>query len=100
MTRLRRAFIIFWRLMPFVLAFVRDRRRWFVLGRPADRYLEDHERRAQRLMRTIAALGPTFIKLAQVFSPISSSRSSNASPSPRRASDRSTVRCWTANPWP
>ena len=68
MTRLRRAFIIFWRLMPFVLAFVRDRRRWFVLGRPADRDLEDHERRAQRLMRTIAALGPTFIKLAQVFS--------------------------------
>jgi predicted unusual protein kinase regulating ubiquinone biosynthesis (AarF/ABC1/UbiB family) len=68
MTRVRRGFAIVGRLLPFVLAFLRDRRRWVFFGRPAVRTAEHHRRRADHLTATIAALGPTFIKLAQVFS--------------------------------
>ena len=68
MNRWRRGFQIIARLLPLVLAFLRDRRRWLLFGRPAVRTPEQHEQRAQRLTRTLADLGPTFIKLAQVFS--------------------------------
>ncbi|MGH7443461.1 MAG: ABC1 kinase family protein, partial [Longimicrobiales bacterium] len=67
MNRWRRGWTIILRLTPFVLAFLRDRRRFVLFGRPARRTAQHHERRAQRLTRTIARLGPTFIKLAQVF---------------------------------
>jgi predicted unusual protein kinase regulating ubiquinone biosynthesis (AarF/ABC1/UbiB family) len=62
-----RAFVIFGRLLPFVLAFMWDRRRFLVLGRPRRRDPERHRLRAERLTATLAELGPTFIKLAQVF---------------------------------
>jgi predicted unusual protein kinase regulating ubiquinone biosynthesis (AarF/ABC1/UbiB family) len=62
-----RAFVIFGRLLPFVLAFMWDRRRFLVLGRPRRRAAERHRLRAERLRTTLAELGPTFIKLAQVF---------------------------------
>jgi len=68
MRRSRRATRIVWRLLPFVIAFLRDRRRWILFGRPARRTADDHRRRAERLTAAIASLGPTFIKLAQVFS--------------------------------
>ncbi|HEX6990719.1 MAG TPA: AarF/UbiB family protein, partial [Gemmatimonadales bacterium] len=63
-----RVFVIFFRLAPFLLAFWRDHRRFILVGGPARRSAEDHERRAVRLTRTVADLGPAFIKLAQVFS--------------------------------
>lgn len=53
--------------MPFLAAFLRDRRRWIVLGRPRTLPAERHRERARRLTATVAALGPTYIKLAQVF---------------------------------
>jgi predicted unusual protein kinase regulating ubiquinone biosynthesis (AarF/ABC1/UbiB family) len=62
-----RALVVFGRLFPFVLAFLWDRRRFLVVGRPRRRDAEAHQRRAERLTRTLADLGPTFIKLAQVF---------------------------------
>jgi predicted unusual protein kinase regulating ubiquinone biosynthesis (AarF/ABC1/UbiB family) len=62
-----RALTVLVRLAPFVAAFWRDRRRWFLFGAPARRATGVHERRAERLTATIAGLGPTFIKLAQVF---------------------------------
>ena len=68
MKRWRRALTIVARLTPFLVAFLRDRRRWIVLGRRRRLPYERHERRAERLAATIASLGPTFIKLAQVFS--------------------------------
>jgi len=68
MKRWRRALTIIARLTPFLVAFLRDRRRWILLGRRRQLPYERHERRAERLVATIAALGPTFIKLAQVFS--------------------------------
>jgi predicted unusual protein kinase regulating ubiquinone biosynthesis (AarF/ABC1/UbiB family) len=68
MRRWRRFLDILFRLLPFVLAFIRDRRRFLLFGSPATRTPEHHRRRAERLTATIARLGPTFIKLSQVFS--------------------------------
>ncbi len=62
-----RALVVFVRLLPFVLAFLLDRRRFLVLGRPRRGNPERHGRRAERLTQALADLGPTFIKLAQVF---------------------------------
>ena len=62
-----RALVVFTRLFPFLLAFLWDRRRFIVFGRPRPRSEERHRRRAARLTRTVADLGPAFIKLAQVF---------------------------------
>jgi predicted unusual protein kinase regulating ubiquinone biosynthesis (AarF/ABC1/UbiB family) len=56
------------RLLPFALSFVRDRRRWLVGGAPARRSDAFHRRRAERLARTVPRLGPTFVKIGQVFS--------------------------------
>ncbi len=53
--------------MPFVISFLRDRRRWVLLGPPRRTSTARHAARAERLTGTVAALGPTFIKLAQVF---------------------------------
>jgi predicted unusual protein kinase regulating ubiquinone biosynthesis (AarF/ABC1/UbiB family) len=68
MSRTRRTLHVLRRLLPLVLAFVRDRRRWLFFGRPRTLPVEAHRRRASRIVATVAALGPTYIKLAQVFS--------------------------------
>ena len=62
-----RIFAVWYRLAPFVIAFLRDRRRWIVAGPP--RFISDEAQRerARSLTARIASLGPTFIKLAQVF---------------------------------
>jgi predicted unusual protein kinase regulating ubiquinone biosynthesis (AarF/ABC1/UbiB family) len=62
-----RALVVLSRLLPFVIAFLWDRRRFLVFGRPPKRDEDRHRRRAARLTGTLAALGPTYIKLAQVF---------------------------------
>lgn len=54
-------------LGPFVLSLLRDQRRWLWWGAPLRRTPDFHRRRAERLVARIAALGPTFVKLAQVF---------------------------------
>ena len=54
-------------LLPFVMAFLRDRRRWVLFGGRRRPTPEQHRQRARKLVDAIAALGPTFIKLAQVF---------------------------------
>jgi predicted unusual protein kinase regulating ubiquinone biosynthesis (AarF/ABC1/UbiB family) len=67
MRRWGRSLAIAARLAPFLVAFLRDRRRWLFFGRPRGLPYERHQRRARRLTATIAGLGPTFIKLAQIF---------------------------------
>src|SRR3954470_17968726 len=62
-----RLVVIVYRLLPFALAFWRDHRRWFFFGQPAFRTDADHERRAARLVYALGALGPTFVKMAQLF---------------------------------
>ncbi len=56
------------RLAPFVVAFLRDRRRFLLVGSPPARSEGHHEKRARRLTKVLGRLGPTFIKLAQLFS--------------------------------
>ncbi len=68
MKRLSRSASVLFRLTPFVVAFLRDRKSWILFGRPARRSVEHHARRAARLSARLASLGPTFIKLAQLFS--------------------------------
>ncbi|MFH1762659.1 MAG: AarF/UbiB family protein [Gemmatimonadota bacterium] len=68
MRRSIRTVSVLYRLTPFVVAFLRDRRRFLLVGRPPVRSPEHHERRARRLTRVLGDLGPTFIKLAQLFS--------------------------------
>ncbi len=68
MKRSIRTVSVLFRLTPFVVAFLRDRRRFVLLGRPPVRSPEHHERRARRLTKVLGDLGPTFIKLAQLFS--------------------------------
>ena len=66
--RLGRSAKIVRTLGPFLLAFLRDRRRWILVGRSRTVTLEQHGDRARRLVDAIAGLGPTFIKMAQVLS--------------------------------
>lgn len=54
-------------LGPFVISLLRDQRRWLWFGAPLVRTPAFHVRRANRLLAKIADLGPTFVKLAQVF---------------------------------
>ncbi|PYS54615.1 MAG: hypothetical protein DMG13_07610, partial [Acidobacteria bacterium] len=62
-----RIFVVWYCLAPFLLAFLRDRRRWIFIGLPRSLSDEAHRERARRLTGRIASLGPSFIKLAQVF---------------------------------
>ncbi len=68
MRRSVRTLSVLARLAPFMVAFLRDRRRFLLLGRPPVRSPAHHERRAERLTKVLGDLGPTFIKLAQLFS--------------------------------
>lgn len=68
MKRLGRSARILWYLMPLAFAFMRDRRRWILLGSPARRTPEHHQARAERMAAALAKLGTTFIKLAQLLS--------------------------------
>jgi predicted unusual protein kinase regulating ubiquinone biosynthesis (AarF/ABC1/UbiB family) len=56
-----------WALGPLIISFLRDQRRWLWVGAPLARSSAFHERRARRLVGTIVRLGPTWVKLAQVF---------------------------------
>ena len=62
-----RALVVFAHLFPLVVSFLRDRRRWLWRGAPMARTAEFHRRRAERLVANVAALGPVWVKLAQVF---------------------------------
>ena len=55
-------------LTPLVVGFLRDRRRWIIVGSPARRTERHHRRRAEKLVARVAKLGPTFIKLGQLMS--------------------------------
>jgi predicted unusual protein kinase regulating ubiquinone biosynthesis (AarF/ABC1/UbiB family) len=62
-----RVLVVLRHLIPFVVSFLRDRRRWIVRGAPAVRSAAYHRRRAEAMVRTIGELGPSFVKMAQVF---------------------------------
>lgn len=68
MSRIGRSWRVVRSLTPFVVGFLRDRRRWIFFGRGRRLTEEQHRARAARMVDVIGGLGPTFIKLAQVFS--------------------------------
>ena len=59
--------VVLFSLGPFAIAFLRDRRRWIWWGKPMPRSPEIHAKRARELVEAIFRLGPTFVKMAQVF---------------------------------
>jgi ubiquinone biosynthesis protein len=59
--------VVLFALGPFAVSFLRDRKRWIFWGAPMARTPEIHARRARRLVEAIIGLGPTFVKMAQVF---------------------------------
>jgi len=63
----RRALRILVTAAPFLWAIARDLRTFILFGPPRRLPEEAHRRRAARLTRAIAHLGPTFIKLTQVI---------------------------------
>ena len=62
-----RTLVIVWRLLPLGVSFRRDFARWIFFGAPVVRDENFHENRANALVDTLASLGPTFVKLAQIF---------------------------------
>jgi predicted unusual protein kinase regulating ubiquinone biosynthesis (AarF/ABC1/UbiB family) len=54
-------------LGPYAVAFLRDRRRWIWWGAPMPRTPAVQARRAREMVEAIIGLGPTFVKMAQVF---------------------------------
>ena len=68
MKRGQRILIVLWMLLPIVLSFVRDFRRYIFWGSGRSLSQDQHRQRAKRVTETLGYLGPTFIKLAQVLS--------------------------------
>lgn len=62
-----RLFVILRHLLPLVASFLRDRKRWLIAGAPLARAPAFHQRRADRLLDAITHLGPSFVKMGQVF---------------------------------
>ena len=65
---IRRTLNIFATLLPVVINFGRDRRRYLLFGPPRELSEEEHRERARDIVAKMADLGPTFIKLAQLLS--------------------------------
>ena len=63
-----RSLIVFLNLLPFVLSFLRDQRKFIFFGSPLIVTKAAHLKRAKKLTAKIAHLGPTFIKLTQILS--------------------------------
>ncbi|MEO6444611.1 MAG: AarF/UbiB family protein [Gemmatimonadaceae bacterium] len=62
-----RALVIIGRLLPLFVSVLRDFRRWIWWGAGAVRSRAFHERRAAHVVDTITTLGPSFVKIAQIF---------------------------------
>ncbi|MEO8376116.1 MAG: AarF/UbiB family protein, partial [Candidatus Sumerlaeota bacterium] len=58
---------VFCTLLPFILSFIRDWKRYVAFGPPRRLNEKQHLRRAQSLRERMAELGPSFIKGAQVI---------------------------------
>ncbi|MFC3959850.1 ABC1 kinase family protein [Halovivax cerinus] len=64
----RRYLQVLVRFLPFVLAFLRDKRRFVLVGHPRGVDDETHRQRAERIRNTMLDLGPAFVKVGQVLS--------------------------------
>ncbi len=64
----KRFFVVAWQFLPLLVAYARDRRRFFLFGRSRRVDPETHQHRAEVLLESLLTLGPTFIKLGQLLS--------------------------------
>ncbi|MCC6546821.1 AarF/ABC1/UbiB kinase family protein [Candidatus Sumerlaeota bacterium] len=62
-----RSIYVFVTLLPFILSFIRDWKRYVAFGPPRALNEQQHRRRARALRERMAELGPSFIKGAQVL---------------------------------
>jgi len=60
--------VVFYRFSPLLGAYLRDRRRFFIIGSSRRVTTEMQLERAEILLDTLLTLGPTFIKLGQLLS--------------------------------
>ena len=56
-----------WSLFPFLISFIRDWRGYLIVGPPRRLAPKQHHARAAAIRETLAELGPSFIKAAQVL---------------------------------
>ena len=63
-----RFLIVIWQFLPLIDAYLRDRRRFIIVGGSRSVSSEARRRRAQKLLASLLTLGPTFIKLGQLLS--------------------------------
>ncbi len=90
-----RLVIIAWRVVPVIVSFRRDVARWVWFGAPLPRTAAFHAKRAERIARTLAGLGPSFIKLAQLLG-----ARSDVIPEPYLGALASLMDRVPATPWP
>ncbi|SHG79298.1 ABC1 kinase family protein [Halobaculum gomorrense] len=64
----RRFPLVVYRFLPLIWAYLRDRKRFVVLGGSREVTHEMRLKRAEVLLDTLLTLGPTFIKLGQILS--------------------------------
>jgi predicted unusual protein kinase regulating ubiquinone biosynthesis (AarF/ABC1/UbiB family) len=60
--------VVAYQFLPLLMAYARDRNRFFVVGASRDVTPETRRRRARSLLESMLTLGPTFIKLGQLLS--------------------------------
>jgi len=60
--------VVAYRFLPLIVAYLRDRRRFLIVGRSRQVSREMQRERAAILLDTLLTLGPTFIKLGQLLS--------------------------------
>ncbi len=63
-----RLLVVTWQFLPLLLTYARDSRRFLLFGSGRTVTPEQQVVRAQRLLDTLVALGPTFIKVGQILS--------------------------------
>ena len=64
----RRFVVVAYQFLPLLIAYARDRKRFFVFGRGRQPSSETRRERARSLLDSLLTLGPTFIKLGQLLS--------------------------------
>ena len=63
-----RFFVVFRQFLPLIVAYLRDRRRYFLFGGQREVTTAMRRERARVLLDSLLTLGPTFIKLGQLLS--------------------------------
>ena len=60
--------IVTWQFFPLIVAYLRDRKRFFIVGGARSVSSATRQARAKKLLDSLLTLGPTFIKLGQLLS--------------------------------